>query len=105
MHALLQDETIDVRVSLASLWELAIKTGLRRLTLPADLLGFFRRQLMLTGFEMLPIELEHVVAVRDLPLYHRDPFDRLLIAQSRLEGLSLVSRDRHLEAYGVQLVW
>lgn len=54
---------------------------------------------------MLPIGLEHAVAVRDLPLHHRDPFDRLLIAQSRIEQLALVSNDARMQAYEVEVLW
>lgn len=105
VRPLVQDHGVEVRVSIVTLWEIAIKAGLKQLMLPADLLGFFRNQMSVTGFEVLPIEAEHVVAVRDLPLHHRDPFDRLLIVQSRLEGLSLVSNDRYFIRYGVDLVW
>ena len=105
VRPLLRDDGVEVRVSIVTLWEIAIKAGLNQLLLPADLLGFFRNQMSVTGFGVLPIEAEHVVAVRDLPLHHQDPFDRLLIVQSRLEGLSLVSNDRYFSRYGVDLVW
>ena len=73
--------------------------------MPDDLLRFFRIQLPAGGFELLTIEPAHVVAVRDLPLHHRDPFDRMLIAQSRVEGMRLVSNDRRFARYAVNLVW
>ena len=101
----LEDGDNEAWVSIASIWEIAIKAGLGRLRLPSDLGGFLGAQLAVSSFQVLPIELEHAVAVRDLPLHHRDPFDRLLIAQSRTEGLALVSRDARMKAYEVEVVW
>lgn len=101
----LEDGNNEAWVSIASIWEIAIKAGLGRLRLPSDLGGFLATQLVVSSFQVLPIALEHAVAVRDLPLHHRDPFDRLLIAQSRAEGLALVSRDARLKAYEVDVVW
>jgi PIN domain nuclease of toxin-antitoxin system len=94
-----------VAVSVVSIWEIAIKASLGRLAVPRDLRTYLRRQLARNQFELLPVLLEHAVAVRDLPLHHRDPFDRLLIAQSRAEGLALVSRDTRMKAYEVEVVW
>ena len=82
-------------MSVASVWEIAIKAGLGQLQVPPGLRGYLRRQLVCNEFELLPVLFEHAVAVRDLPRHHRDPFDRLLIAQARVEQLSLVSRDPH----------
>ena len=78
-------------VSLASAWEVAIKISLGRLRL--------------AGFAFLPLTLEHVEEVGALPLYHRDPFDRMLVAQARVEKLTLVTSDRRLAAYAVQRFW
>ncbi|MGH6896106.1 MAG: type II toxin-antitoxin system VapC family toxin [Geminicoccaceae bacterium] len=89
----------------ASIWEIAIKAGLGQLRLPTDLGGFLASQLAVSSFQVLPIGLEHAVAVRDLPLHHRDPFDRLLIAQSRTEGLALITRDARMRAYEVDVLW
>lgn len=99
------DSRTEVFVSVASAWEIAIKAGLGRLDLPDDLAGFFERQLETNGFDLLTIGLRHALAVRDLPNHHRDPFDRLLIAQARTEGLMLVSSDAQLRAYDVSLRW
>lgn len=102
---LLQDLNNDVLVSLASIWEIAIKAGLGHLDVPDDLEGFIAKQLSRTGIAMLPIEFRHVVGVRDLPMHHRDPFDRLLIAQSRIERIPIISVDARFNAYGVDIVW
>lgn len=101
----LEDADNEAWVSIATVWEIAIKTGLGRLRLPSDLGGFLARQLASSNFRLLPIGLEHAVAIRDLPLHHLDPFDRLLIAQARLEQLSLVSRDQRMHAYEIQVLW
>ena len=96
----LEDGTNLVSVSAASLWELAIKRSLGKLSSPEDLLGTVER----SGFAMLDITARHAVAVADLPLHHRDPFDRLLVAQAKLEGLMLVTRDPHIATYDVEML-
>jgi PIN domain nuclease of toxin-antitoxin system len=101
----LEDGENEAWVSIASVWEIAIKAGLGQLRLPPDLGGFLASQLSVLSFQVLPIGLEHAAAVRDLPLHHRDPFDRLLIAQSRMEGLALVTRDARMKAYEVDVLW
>jgi PIN domain nuclease of toxin-antitoxin system len=94
-----------VSVSVASVWEIAIKAGLGQLKVPPDLRGYLRRQLARNEFELLPVLFEHAVAVRDLSLHHRDPFDRLLIAQTRVERLNLISRDPRMRAYEIEVLW
>lgn len=104
-RTLLQDRANGVFVSIASIWEIAIKVGLGRLRMPSELRTFLADQVARTGFSILPIAFDHAVAVHALPPHHRDPFDRLLIAQSRQEDLPIVSRDWKLAPYGVELVW
>jgi PIN domain nuclease of toxin-antitoxin system len=94
-----------VLVSVASVWEIAIKAGLGRLEVPPNLRRYLLRQLARNEFELLPVLFEHAVAVRHLPLHHRDPFDRLLIAQSRIERLALISHDARLKAYAIDVLW
>jgi PIN domain nuclease of toxin-antitoxin system len=91
----------EVYVSAASAWEIAIKAGLGKIAVRASLAEAIADY----AFLPLPIRMEHGDAVRLLPLHHRDPFDRVLVAQARLEGLTLVSRDAALAAYGVPVVW
>ncbi len=91
----------DVLVSTASLWELAIKSALGKLTVPEDLPARVEEM----GFEWLPVAAEHAWAVRELPTNHGDPFDRLLIAQARLERLPLVTADSQFADYGVEVIW
>jgi PIN domain nuclease of toxin-antitoxin system len=83
--------------SLASAWEIAIKSSIGRLRLPLGFDEFLDR----FGFELLPIRLDHIREIETLPFHHRDPFDRMLVAQARIEGLQIITRDRHLEVYDV----
>lgn len=103
-HAL---EHIESRLifSLASIWELAIKLSLQKLSMTVPLEPDFRELLSDNGFESLPIEYEHLALVETLPFHHRDPFDRLLVAQAQCEGLTLVSADATLDRYGIRRLW
>ena len=92
----------SVYVSAASTWELAIKAGLGRIALPfADLESMTRE----TGFAELAVTIAHTVRVRDLPHHHRDPFDRLLVAQAIEEALTIVTRDPLVRAYPIRTFW
>lgn len=91
----------DVYVSAASAWEISIKAGLGKIVARVPLAEAIRDY----GFLALPISLEHGDAVRALPPHHRDPFDRMLVAQARVEGLTLVTRDPAFAAYGVPIAW
>lgn len=91
------DHEPDVRVSAATIWEITIKQALGKITSPADLPERVRD----SGFRELPISYPHAVAAGRLPMIHRDPFDRMLVAQARCEGLTLVTRDPHCQQYDV----
>ena len=88
------DPATDVHVSVASLWELAIKASLGRFRLEDEFVDVLAAE----GLALLPVRPAHVYGIRDLPLHHRDPFDRMLVAQARAEGLTLVTRDAALGA-------
>jgi PIN domain nuclease of toxin-antitoxin system len=92
-------------VSAASAWEIAIKVSLGKLTLAEAYDVLVRREILANGFEYLPIELAHTARVLALPFPHRDPFDRMLIAQALVEGMQLVSTDPAIDAYGVSRIW
>ena len=92
----------DVYASLASAWEIAIKTALGKLEFD---LRSLERSLVATGIQPLDISLQHTVQVAELPRHHGDPFDRMLVAQAMCESMTLVSRDRALRRYGVKLLW
>jgi PIN domain nuclease of toxin-antitoxin system len=96
---LLEDGANRVYFSLVSIWETSIKFALGRpdFDMPPRVL---HETLLRHGFLELPIASEHVIAVSKLPLFHRDPFDRLLVAQARLEGLTLMTTDKKLAQYG-----
>jgi PIN domain nuclease of toxin-antitoxin system len=98
----IDDPANFVFASVVSAWEMAIKQSLGRLDFPLGRLG---DTLIKTGIVDLPITLQHAVAVSRLPAHHRDPFDRLLIAQAQLEGLTLVSRDPLVRQYQVAVLW
>ncbi|MBW6456530.1 MAG: type II toxin-antitoxin system VapC family toxin [Trueperaceae bacterium] len=89
-----------VFVSAVTAWEITIKAALGRIDAPRDYLE------MLDHYRFTPLDVTtaHALAVRDLPLHHRDPFDRMLVAQARLEGLALVTGNAHLAAYDLRLV-
>lgn len=87
----------DVWVSAASVWEMTIKSGLGKLAMPDDL----SEQLARHGFEVLPVGLQHALAVGVLPPHHADPFDRLLVAQAQVEDLTIITRDRNIRRYAV----
>jgi len=99
------EEGEEVYVSAASVWEMATKAGLGRLELPEDLESFLLEAMEAEALLPLPVTLAHAAMVRGLPWHHKDPFDRLLVAQALREGLALVSQDRLLDAYGVRRVW
>ena len=93
----IRDPANDVVVSAASAWEMAIKSSLGKLSAPDDL----PEQLRLNRFGALDITLRHAQAVEHLPMLHRDPFDRMLVAQAKTEGLRLVTRDPLVQQYDV----
>lgn len=102
---LIEDPGSRRLVSVASLWEITIKAGLGRLKLNLTVPDLVRRQVIGNGFELLQILPEHLQAVLGLPFHHRDPFDRLLVAQATTESAVLLSRDDHLDAYGIDRRW
>ena len=95
----------DCLVSLASMWEIAIKASQGKLKLPGRFDRYLPEQIALNGFTQLEIGFRHVAGCSDLPWHHRDPFDRLLAAQALEEDVAVVSRDLVFEQYGVRRVW
>ena len=91
-------------VSAASVWEIAIKRGLGRLTLPAPASDYVADKVR-AGLRVMSIDWPHAAAVESLPPHHADPFDRLIIAQARCEGLAVITRDPVFRAYGVRVAW
>jgi PIN domain nuclease of toxin-antitoxin system len=94
------DEEPDVYVSPASIWEVAIKQSIGKLVEPANL----PEEITESGFRQLPITVEHAMIAGRLPLIHRDPFDRMLVAQAQCEGLTLATHDPLIQKYDVDLL-
>jgi len=99
------DADNECLISVVSCWELAIKTSLGKLELGQSLERFVPEQLAANQFQLLPMDLRHTLRVAALPWHHRDPFDRLLVAQCQAEGLTLVSADGAMAAYGLPVLW
>jgi PIN domain nuclease of toxin-antitoxin system len=103
--SLVEDAGNRKLVSVAACWEIAIKVGLGKLDLGESCGVFLPREIARNNFEVLPINLEHAMAVEGLELHHRDPFDRLLVAQTIVEHISLVSSDTVFDGYGITRLW
>ena len=103
--ALIEDSLNRKFVSMATCWEIAIKVGLKKLDLGEPVSTFRPRELLVNKFGLLHIELVHALHVENLPRHHRDPFDRLLVAQSVIEKIAIVSSDEKFDSYGVVRLW
>ena len=95
----------DKFISAASLWEIAIKLSLGKVKLPQSFDEVFPQQLEINGFELLPISCAHLNQLILLPLHHRDPFDRLLIAQAIADEMTMVTRDPEFSKYPTKVLW
>lgn len=94
------EQASDVLFSVVSFAEIGVKAAIGRLSVPRDL----REHVLRSGLQVLPLDAGHGLAVADLPMHHRDPFDRLLVAQARSEQLTIVTADRRIAAYDVPLI-
>lgn len=103
--ALCQDRQNVVLLSVVSVWEIQIKLQLGKLRLALPLREIVESQRQTNDIEILPITLEHVLSLESLPAHHKDPFDRLLVAQAIVEEAVLVSADPNIAKYAVQVVW
>jgi PIN domain nuclease of toxin-antitoxin system len=95
----------DTWLSVASLWEILIKAQIGKIVLPRPTGAFLMSQLKLNGVQLLRVTADHVLRIESLPDHHRDPFDRMLIAQSIEERIPLVSADRIFSSYPVEVIW
>lgn len=102
---LIADASNEKLVSLATPWEVAIKVSLGKLDVGEPFTGFFPTFMSRSSFEWLPMRQQHFDQVVTLPFHHRDPFDRMLVSQALCEDISLVSRERVFDAYGVRRLW
>jgi len=101
----IEDPANDVLVSPASYWEIAIKVSLKKLDLFTTFDEFMQRGIVDNDFGILPIEPRHCDRLTTLSFHHKDPFDRMLVAQSLVEGIRLVSIDTILDLYGISRLW
>lgn len=101
----IENPSNEIYLSHATAWEIAIKAGLGKLRLSMPYDDLFPGAVAANGFQVLPPDFRHYRAVLTLPHHHRDPFDRLLIAQGLCDRLTIVSGDPHFAAYGVPLLW
>lgn len=104
-RSLIEDVTNEKFVSIVSIRETAIKVSIGKMSLSATFDVLFPHQLEVNSFELLPVKIEHTSVVSTLPFHHRDPFDRLLIAQAIEEKMTLVSVDAVIDDYGVTRLW
>jgi len=104
-RALIEDLANEKFLSVASVWEIAIKVSIGKLALSAQFNTLIPQQLSVNGFELLNLEVRHAAALINLPFHHRDPFDRLLIAQAIVEQMQIVSTDSTFDAYPIQRLW
>lgn len=95
----------DLYLSAASYWEICIKHSLGKLDLDKNWNEVFDREILLNGIKWLPIEKEHSQGIIELPMIHRDPFDRLLIAQAYAEGMTLLTADSNIKQYDISTIW
>ena len=100
----IEDLENEIFISIASLWEIAIKTSLGKLEVAIDIPSMISK-IETNGFSILPIFPEHTICVSSLPFHHRDPFDRMLIAQTITEKIKLVSKDGAFDDYEVDCIW
>jgi PIN domain nuclease of toxin-antitoxin system len=98
-------DATEIVLSVASIWEVGIKHAMGKLPLNAGVPALVDEAARELRARVLPIEMDHVIEAAGLPMHHRDPFDRLLVAQARTEGLTLVTLDEALRPYDVPLLW
>lgn len=101
----MEDVKHQKSISLATVWEMAIKQSKNKLTLALPLEEYIQQKLNLEDFELLPINLNHLGIISSLPFHHNDPFDRLIIAQAIVEKMPILSRDLALDDYSIQRIW
>jgi PIN domain nuclease of toxin-antitoxin system len=101
----LQDPANELFLSAGSIWEIAIKVGLGKLTLSQPYRQWIEKAIADLGLAVLPITVDHADVLTGLPHHHRDPFDRLLVAQAQVESMPVVSADSQFDAYGINRIW
>lgn len=95
----------ELFLSVASVWEILLKVQVGKIRFEEPAVGYLKRQIFKNNIRMLPILMDHVAHLESLPLHHRDPFDRILVAQSMEENLSLLSADPLMQRYSLAVIW
>jgi len=104
-RAIFDDFQNEMHVSLASLWEIAIKLGLRKLNINGPLPMFIERYVLQNGIAILYIDTRHILPLESLPPHHKDPFDRLIISQAICEDMPVISIDKVFDLYPITRIW
>jgi PIN domain nuclease of toxin-antitoxin system len=100
-----QIENNDNFLSIASVWEMAIKHSIGKLNFNLSFAEFIEQQIVMNSIQLMPISIEDILIVSQLPLHHRDPFDRMLIAQAIVENIPVLSADKIFDTYPIQRLW
>jgi PIN domain nuclease of toxin-antitoxin system len=100
VSAIINDKDCEIYVSIASLWEIAIKKSIRKLTINDDIFDDLESH----GYILLPVTIPHLKSLLDLPHHHNDPFDRILVAQALHENLTILTSDRKLKPYNAKII-
>ena len=95
----------EIIISIASIWEMAIKISIKKFKLQNSLAEFVEKHIIDNNIRILKIELEHLFLLENLPLHHRDPFDRLIVAQAKIEKAPIISTDVSFDRYAVKRIW
>lgn len=104
-RAIISDGANEVLFSAVSAWEIAVKAGIGRLAVPGDLENYVVEQVSRNRFELLPISIAHALRVSRLPHHHKDPFDRMLIAQAQVEKVTILTGDAQIARYPIRVAW
>jgi PIN domain nuclease of toxin-antitoxin system len=104
-HAHVADPMNEILISPASYWEVAIKVSIGKYPMNVPLDRFFTEGIDGNDFSILPVEIRHATVLSALPMHHKDPFDRMIIAQAMVERIPIVSIDAALDAYGIIRIW
>jgi PIN domain nuclease of toxin-antitoxin system len=104
-RAALREHPGELHFSIVSLWELSIKITIGKLRTLGSSIAYFRDECREHGIEIIPLRIEHILRAETLPLHHRDPFDRLLVAQALEDNLAILTDDAHIRRYPVKAVW
>jgi len=104
-RAIISSGVNEILFSAVSAWEIAVKVGIGRLAVPGDLENYTMEQVSRNRFEVLPISISHALRVSRLPNHHKDPFDRMLVAQAQVEKVTILTSDAQIARYPIRVTW